>query len=835
MRTSRIGWWLAAVFMSAVSLDAAEPPSSFKVGQEVRIDLAPAPLPPKELNYGLLRLLKEGKPAALPNSKLDAKAGLFLWKPDASQAGNYEVCFAIVDSGAVSTVTRRFAVVPGEVATDGGKVGQQLRAWFKEGTAAGNVGDFYDNHDGGHSDLNTAAEFPQVERVEYTPELKQRRANLGAQLQFLFENPTFGNSSMSAGPEQGGSLPRTIMLTPGAMEFVQQQYSRNQLHIYPEHRDHDPGRNGRGEGYGDLYPANIPQLLISQGSSGSDQPFMHAVPWTMAAFRPEVKQRLVASGLLMPTIQAIFRAGNKLVATREDYLTGKAHPIVFEGSNVDALRMVAMAHAMTLATIPPMVQLKVVDENVAVEGTDFNDPGKDERLFTTPVAIARVMRGTARVKQLLVSAEGSYALNGGPLEYKWVVLRGEAVIKLRNAEGSVAEIDVPWQPRRPIAPGSAMESSRVDIGVFVKAASGNMYSAPGFISVTTLDNESRTYGRDGKLLERAYGLGDTTIGFARDWFSVRDSNYDITDWLKLAELLLSDEKTLGGEMVRKQLGEELPAVRAAAKEIVAACAADDEAKKPFDIADKARAEAQRALDEAKKKPDDPAGIAAAEAALKQADETRRAAENKTSDAHKKFAEALTHPRPDLKDSFKATVESALNDLKHRIDLADDVAAALPKEDKGLERIAAQKKRLETWGITKLSGEEMSVFAVNRFEAMNLTILRDALLPGLFNRDFRSNFVDFRIESQRTWRDVYHYDGDKLAGWTRYSDSPPQRFTAEGLLIVEEDGKGRATAVRAVRYAVKDALTPHPALVAEPGQTMKYGYDSEQDLVGHVQK
>jgi len=75
---------------------------------------------------------------------------------------------------------------------------------------------------------------------------------------------------------------------------------------YPEHRDHDVGLNGDGGGYGDVYPTNTPYLIASQGSSGSDQPFMRAIPFTLAAFRPEVKKKLVETGLLMPTIQMIL-------------------------------------------------------------------------------------------------------------------------------------------------------------------------------------------------------------------------------------------------------------------------------------------------------------------------------------------------------------------------------------------------------------------------------------------------------------------------------------------------------------------------------------------------
>ena len=141
------------------------------------------------------------------------------------------------------------------------------------------------------------------------------------------------------------------MLSPRGLAFLFTQYARNNLYIYPEHQDHDPGRNGDG-GYGDLFPTNTPYLIASQGSSGSDQPFMRAMPYVLAAFRPEVKKKLIQSGMLMPTIQMILRITNRSLAGAKDYLTGKAHPTVFQGSDVDPLAMVEMAHGINASRHP---------------------------------------------------------------------------------------------------------------------------------------------------------------------------------------------------------------------------------------------------------------------------------------------------------------------------------------------------------------------------------------------------------------------------------------------------------------------------------------------------
>ena len=53
------------------------------------------------------------------------------------------------------------------IAAGGGKVGELLRQWWKEGSAAGNVGDFYDNRDGDHSPLNLSP-HPHCRRIKYS-------------------------------------------------------------------------------------------------------------------------------------------------------------------------------------------------------------------------------------------------------------------------------------------------------------------------------------------------------------------------------------------------------------------------------------------------------------------------------------------------------------------------------------------------------------------------------------------------------------------------------------------------------------------------------------------
>ena len=390
------------------------------------------------------------------------------------------------------------------------RVGILLRQWWKEGTAAGNVGDWYDNRDDGHSDLDTTS-WPQLRRVVYSwADILQHR-NYGPQTTVL-PVVVFGNSSTADEPSRGGSNPNYYYLSWNeGVSFLERQYRANNLYVYPEHHDHDPGHNGSPDGYGDLFATNTPYLIIAQGSSRSDQPFIHALPNVLAAFHPDVKKTLVENGMLMPTIQWLLRTTNRELADPSAYLTGRAHPTVFDGRNIDEVALVQKAHALTRETIPPLVRLRVIEEQEPRPGVDYFDPGLTERLADSSSVIARVFRGRARVRRLVVSAEDSWDLNHQPLTFRWVVLRGaedEIGIAPQNEAGSIAELLIGWQPRRPTAAHSPLESNRVDIGVF--ASNGVNYSPPAFVTLLTLDNEIRRYDSRGRLAEIVYHQGNFT-------------------------------------------------------------------------------------------------------------------------------------------------------------------------------------------------------------------------------------------------------------------------------------------------------------------------------------
>jgi hypothetical protein len=385
-----------------------------------------------------------------------------------------------------------------EISTQPGPVGDLLRQWRKEGTAGGLQGILYDNHDDDHSNMHYKW-FPELSRVEYCDAAKKcrtamhgiRELHRGLQVIFVHNGPVIGNASVAR--TQGfiwRSMPRLAMQNAATAALLADQYVNNMMYFYPEHRDYDPEAGG---GHGDTYPANVPYVITSQGSSGSDQVFMDAVAATIAAFQPETRRFLIEKRLLMPTIQMIFRSSRKPIATRDDYLSGKAHPPVFDGATLDVERMVRMAHEMKPEQVPPLVRINVESEYLGRPGVDYFEAGHAERLFDTVSAVARVARSAREQRRLVASVAETEDPHGKPVSFVWRLLHGdEARVRITplDPQGTRAEIIVDWHPRA-VYPGSDLPSARVDVGVF--AERDDRLSAPAFITWYFPPNERRTY------------------------------------------------------------------------------------------------------------------------------------------------------------------------------------------------------------------------------------------------------------------------------------------------------------------------------------------------------
>jgi hypothetical protein len=412
---------------------------------------------------------------------------------------------------------------------------RELNRLFAAGRAAGNIGDLYDNRDNGHSSPDRRA-MPQLTFTDYGENARAAGIGVGVNPGLLFNAVTIGNSSMAVtGGPYWRSQPRLALTHPGGAERLFREYAANHLYVFPEHRDYDSG-------HGDVMPANTPYYLISEGSSGSDQPLLRAVASVLAAFRPEVKAFLKDNNLVMPTVQMIFRRGQNAVSSDGAYLSGAAHPAVFNGNNINLLRMIARANALERSDVPPMVRLSVIEETASSPLTDLFTP-QPERLFDTPGAIARVIRSTRFEHRMTVSAAGTVDPNGRALTFHWVVLSGDARrirITPKNGRADTVELSVPWHERKPVPGRTDLFSNRVDIGVF--AHNGVHYSAPAFISFTYPANQWREYGAEGRIRFVDYHASryadryaDPALFPVRDWSDryEYDGKGNLIGWTRL--------------------------------------------------------------------------------------------------------------------------------------------------------------------------------------------------------------------------------------------------------------------------------------------------------------
>ena len=385
---------------------------------------------------------------------------------------------------------------------------RRLRALAEAGRARGFGGILYDNRDRGHSALDPGL-FPRLSRLFYGFELMAENRDFGLAEILLAPAVVLGNSSTAiTRGDRPRSLVREAMTRPGRAGQQARLHAGNHLYVYPEHRDHDAV---------DLYPANWTYTLTSQGSSGSDQPFLRALAMTLAAFPPETFDRMAAEGLVAPTLQAILRRTLGPVASREDYLTGLAHPVVFDASLLRPERMIEAAAAMKPEDIPPMVRIAVVTEDFRAEAGLAR---RDERLFDTPSAVARIWRGFDWEREIVLSAAAEGVPDGRPVAFEWRLLQGVpdlVEIEPLDKAGQKARVRLRWHDAFEVAhAGETRTTARVDIGVF--ASSEGADSAPAFLSVSFPAHQKRVYraAQDGTV--RLVSVDYDAIG--------RDAAYD---------------------------------------------------------------------------------------------------------------------------------------------------------------------------------------------------------------------------------------------------------------------------------------------------------------------
>jgi hypothetical protein len=637
-------------------------------------------------------------------------------------------------------VIASFGMASDHITTRDDVVGQLLNQWAAEKRTAGLSALRYENRDGDHSVFDLSL-YPGLKR--YAPSAEETKGNrhIGP-AHAVRAFPMLGNCSMASPANLGGSLPRIYLTAhPTGSLFLTQQYLNNNLIIYPEHQDHDVGFNGV-DGWGDLFPANHPALLITQGSSFSDIPILRAWFTAAAALRPDVQEMLIRNKILIPTLNALFRKSNKQVQTDADYFTGKAHPVVFEGAHIDELKLVNAAQLLSELSVPPVALLELLSERTARPNVDFFErPDLTEKLSDSPVNVSRIFRSTAEVYEMKLSARRSRDLQSKPLKFRWVLLQGnpQRVQILPSDDGLEVTLRVRWQPSFSSPANPALTTHRVDIGLF--ASSPVADSAPAIISFYMLPNEMRFFDDQGRLKEVCYQAGNPDAGIPRADDDLR--------WWHFMELVTGSVGGAGSEWVGRHVTD-------AQRKTVASSMANLRPKRATMLA-------------------------------LQGDEQRKV------DAAKLEAEIKTMLRTAVTgvEGLRSLASTVVGALAGDAELfLNHSSAWLAADSSGA--LAQKVKRLVDWGVLIPQDGGTYSTAVPRqawgeaehwyLTQLNLTVLGSALLPKFLQRSPLPAFVDPRLTAIKPWRDVYRYDAEGTPlGWVRHHEGKVLRFTAEGHL------------------------------------------------------
>lgn len=624
-----------------------------------------------------------------------------------------------------------------------------LNEWFAAGTAAGLSAITYENRDGLHSRLMTE-HYPQLQVMKAAGDDK-------GPAKVVRSIPIIGNCSMASSPDQVGCLPRLYMTDPAGSDFLAKQYFLNNFFIYPEHLDHDKGANGVG-GYGDLLPLNTPTLLISQGSSSSDQPFLQAFISAAAAFSPATQKLILEKKLLAPTLQAIFRRSNKMVTSDADYFSGKAHPVVFDASQIDEAKMIRLAHEMTPETIPPVAIIEIKEETKPERGKQWFEPHgmlAHTSIATTPVSIGRIFRENTAEHGLIVSLDKSFAATPRKLAAKFAVLQGDPRFVRIDQQPSttLARIRVRWQPPVPGARG--IRSHRIDIAAF--ATDGKSISAPAIISFYMLPNEMRFYDEQGRVSEIHYETANPEPGLPYDDRDLR--------WTRLMNALAAPSR---GSLLARLTD---PLFTPAERETIL----------------KAQKDLQKRLEAAATVGRDP--------------NLKTEAEKLRSEALDQLAKTLDQPLPGEKPrtlrvasliALEVIASDPLLFIQNQAEILD-LATKSPKTTAPAD-LRAELHRLSLLGIlhqekdgslrTSVFPKKLTIADRQALRGLHLTVLSQVLLPEVLERSPATAWVPPRLTTRKPWRDIMRYDDatGQLTGWTRHHDARTTAFNAEGQLI-----------------------------------------------------
>src|SRR5262249_38076163 len=103
-----------------------------------------------------------------------------------------------------------------------------------------------------------------------------------------------------------------------------------------------------------------------------------------------------------------------------------------------------------------------------------------------------------------------------------------------------------------------------------------------------------------------------------------------------------------------------------------------------------------------------------------------------------------------------------------------------------------------------------------------------------------HFVDQRVSTPKSWRDIYRYDTQgNLTGWTRRDADGATEFNMDGLVVIARDAQGRALKGETGKEG-DDPPLGNTGVNRTLKQTLgneivHYEYDGENDRKGRITK
>jgi hypothetical protein len=298
------------------------------------------------------------------------------------------------------------------------------------------------------------------------------------------------------------------------------------------------GVYGTGDDYAvkgvDRLMGYFPGAIACYGDDSPDD----LVRLCAAAYRamdPKVRDK----GELAQVI-GLVRRGQRCVRSEADYLSGIAHRPVLSAKDIDWDRTIDLARSMKRHYPEPPYIAKVTPDDTLTPITDLWDAPYDHPLMIESdmhaCVVARWAERTGRMKVRAMKNK-----DGESCKLVWKVLQGDGgKVRFRKLPDTkdgekgdeltyeTVEIEVDYHAafEVPLADGMKVKTSRVDIGCF--RVEDGVASIPTVVSVIFSPNETREYGKDGRLVSVDYTRRQ--IANWRPWYCPKANFRDTFHW-----------------------------------------------------------------------------------------------------------------------------------------------------------------------------------------------------------------------------------------------------------------------------------------------------------------